>query len=399
MRQTLTRRELLRGLSVLAVEAGRLEKAQASAFFPLSQAGSAADESKRWKGSALGNLYPFVKHQQQKTHQSLAFLHRQPKDLEAWKAEARTKVFELMSYLPEPTNPRPQILERLDRGDYVRERLNFWTAPDVEVPCYFLIPKRAKFPVPAVVALHDHGGVYYWGKEKLVGIDNEHPMLTAYRKEYYDGVSFSASLAQRCYAVIVIDMFYHGERRLILDEDLERHTNDRSRPEPEETIRKSIHRAGSSEEIVFQNILHSGFTWGGVLAWDDIRTVDYLQTRPEVDPSRIACVGLSVGGWRTVFLAGLDPRIKAACVVGWMTSFRYLIPHYEVYTVPSGMVPQCRARSSWSTGSTTACFPLTGLRLPLTACVSLIKRSASRSGSTRCCSTALTSFPSRLSGK
>src|SRR5207253_5869723 len=141
------------------------------------------------------------------------------------------------------------------------------------------------------------------------------------------------------YAVIVIDMFYHGERRLILDEDLERGTNDRSKHEPEEIIRKINQRTGSSEETVFRNILHSGFTWGGVLVWDDIRTVDYLQTRPEVDPNRIACAGLSVGGWRSVFLAGLDPRIKAACVVGWMTSFRYLIPHYEVYTVPSGMVP------------------------------------------------------------
>jgi dienelactone hydrolase len=337
--QTLTRRELLRGLSVLAVEAGHHEKARTSAFFPLSQAGSKADETKRWKGSALGNLYPFIKHQQEKTHQSLAFLRRGPKALEAWKAEARAKVFELLSYQPEVTNPRPRILERVDRGDYVRERLNFWTTPDVEVPCYFLIPKRAKFPVPAVVALHDHGGFYYWGKEKLVETDNEHPMLAAYRKEYYDGVSFPASLAQRGYAVIVIDMFYHGERRLILDEDLERGTNDRSKHEPEETIRQINRRAGSSEEIVFRNILHSGFTWGGVLVWDDIRTVDYLLTRPEVDPNRIACVGLSLGGWRTVFLAGLDPRIKAACVVGWMTSFRYLIPHYEVYTVPSGMVP------------------------------------------------------------
>lgn len=339
MRQTLNRRELLRGLSVLAVEAWQPEKAQPSPFFPLSQAGSPADEIKRWKGSALGNLYPFVKHQQEKTHQSLAFLHRQPKDLEAWKAEARGKVFELLSYRPEVTDPRPRILERVDRGDYVRERLNFWATPDVEVPAYFLLPKRAKFPVPAVVALHDHGGFYYWGKEKLVETDDEHPMLAAYRKVYYDGVSFPASLAQRGYAVIVIDMFYHGERRLILDEDLERGTNDRSKHEPEETIRQINHRAGSSEEIVFRNILHSGVTWGGVLVWDDIRTVDYLQTRPEVDPNRIACAGLSVGGWRTVFLAGLDPRIKAACVVGWMTSFRYLIPHYEVYTVPSGMVP------------------------------------------------------------
>jgi len=342
VRQTLTRRELLRGLSatsMLAVEAGRPENTRPLDFFPPSQAGFTADESKRWKGSALGNLYPFIKQQQEKTRQSFAFLHRRPKDLEAWKAAARTKIFELMSYRPEATNPRPQILERVDKGDYVRERLKFWSAPDVEVPCYFLIPKRAKFPVPAVVALHDHGGFYYWGKEKLIETENEHPMLAAYRKEYYDGSSFPASLAQRGYAVIVIDMFYHGERRLILDEDLERGTNDRSKLEPEETIRKINHRAGSAEETVFRNILHSGFTWGGVLVWDDIRTVDYLQTRPEVDPSRIACVGLSVGGWRTVFLAGLDSRIKAACVVGWMTSFRYLIPHYEVYTVPSGMVP------------------------------------------------------------
>ena len=56
-------------------------------------------------------------------------------------------------------------------------------------------------------------------------------------------MSFPAALAQRGYAVIVIDMFYHGERRLILDDDLENHTNDRSKPEPEETIRKINQRA------------------------------------------------------------------------------------------------------------------------------------------------------------
>jgi len=244
-----------------------------------------------------------------------------------------------MSYRPEAVNPKPRVLDRIDRGDYIREQLTFWTTPDVEVPAYFFIPKRAKFPVPAVVALHDHGGFYYWGKEKLVETDGEHPMLAAYRKEYYDGASFPAMLAQRGYAVIVIDMFYHGERRLILDEDLQNHTNDRSKVEPEEIIRKINQRAGSSEAVVLRNILYSGFTWGGVQAWDDIRTVDYLQTRPEVDSNRIACAGLSLGGWRTVFLAGLDPRIKSACVVGWMTSFLYLIPHHEIYTVPSAMIP------------------------------------------------------------
>src|SRR5947199_10295883 len=122
VRQTLTRRDLLRGLSatgMLAVEAGRPENTRPSDFFPSSQAGSTADESKRWKGSALGNLYPFVKHQQEKTHQTLAFLHHHPQDLDAWKAKARTKVFELMSYRPEVTTLRPRILERVDKGNYV----------------------------------------------------------------------------------------------------------------------------------------------------------------------------------------------------------------------------------------------------------------------------------------
>src|SRR5947209_17612697 len=102
--QTLTRRELFRGLSVLALAAGRAESAQPSNFFPPLQAGSAADEAKLWKGSALGNLYPFIKRQQEKTRQSLPFLHRRPKDLGAWNAEGRARGFDLMSYSAEPAH-------------------------------------------------------------------------------------------------------------------------------------------------------------------------------------------------------------------------------------------------------------------------------------------------------
>jgi hypothetical protein len=95
--------------------------------------GTKADEARRWKGSALGNLYPFIKQQQQRTRQRLAYLHRRPKDLEAWKAEGRAKIFDLMSYRPEPIKPAAQILERVDKGEYVRERVTFWSTPDVEV--------------------------------------------------------------------------------------------------------------------------------------------------------------------------------------------------------------------------------------------------------------------------
>jgi dienelactone hydrolase len=80
-------------------------------------------------------------------------------------------------------------------------------------------------------------------------------------------------------------------------------------------------RAGASEPLVGRTIYSAGFTWSGVMFTDDVRTVDYLITRPEVDPDRIGCVGLSVGGLRSCHLAALDDRIKAAVVVGWLASY------------------------------------------------------------------------------
>ena len=46
--------------------------------------------------------------------------------------------------------------------------------------------------------------------------------------------------------------------------------------------------------------------------WDGIRAVDYLLSRPEVDPERIGCTGQSGGGTMTMYLAALEPRIKVA---------------------------------------------------------------------------------------
>lgn len=298
-----------------------------------------AAQNETWKGSPLGNQYPFIKKMQQEAPQSLAFLNRRPKDLEAWKAEARAKIFELLLYRPEHCSPQAQIVERVDKGDYIREYLHFHTTPDIEVPAYFLYPKHAKFPVPGVVALHDHGGFYYWGKEKFIEMENENPVLTRYRQEYYDGLSFPITLARHGYAVLVTDMFYFGERRLILDADLQEGINTRSKMESAEMVNRINHRNGRLENWVNLNVQDAGITWGGVLCWDDIRTIDYLALRPEVDKKRIACAGLSVGGWRTNFLAGLDPRIKAACIAGWMTSFHQIVPLFVSYTIPAGNVP------------------------------------------------------------
>jgi dienelactone hydrolase len=212
------------------------------------------------------------------------------------------------------------VVEKIDRGDYIQEKVYFNTTPDVRVPAHVLIPKNLKGPAPAIVALHDHGGFYFWGKEKLIEADDEHPVMRQFKAQYYGGNNIASALARQGYVVIVIDMFYWGERRMLLDDDP---ADWRERPKgiPAERITAFNQRAGQSEPLVGRTIYSAGFTWAGVMFWDDIRTVDYLASRPEVDPKRIGCVGLSVGGLRSCHLAALDERIKAAVVVGWMASF------------------------------------------------------------------------------
>jgi len=53
-----------------------------------------------------------------------------------------------------------------------------------------------------------------------------------------------------------------------------------------------------------------------------MRTIDYIATRPELDGSRVGCMGISGGGTATLFSAALEPRIRAAMVSGYLNTFR-----------------------------------------------------------------------------
>ena len=58
-----------------------------------------------------------------------------------------------------------------------------------------------------------------WGKEKVIEAANEHPALSEFKQQLYEGKSIATELVRRGYVVITIDMFYWGERRMLLDED------------------------------------------------------------------------------------------------------------------------------------------------------------------------------------
>ncbi len=279
----------------------------------------------------IGNLYPFVQKQADRSALELSFLHPRFRALGAWQKIARARVLEQLFYSPPPVPPNPEIVRRTHRGDYVEEYLTFQTTPDLRVPAYVLIPKKAALPAPGIVVLHCHGGAYVWGKEKVVAGDNEPAALSEFKQQLYEGTSIATEMVRRGYVVITIDMFYWGERRMLLQEDPP------SYREPQrmnaEEIAAFNRRSGQNEQLVARSLLTAGITWPGVMLWDDLRTLDYLASRPEVDPRRLACVGLSVGGYRSFLLAALDERIKAAVDVGWMTSFASNIRRHVVNTV------------------------------------------------------------------
>jgi dienelactone hydrolase len=282
--------------------------------------------------SHIGSLYPFVQRQADQQPQELSFLRPEYRELEEWKPQARKRVLGNLFYSPPAVEPAPQLIRRTDRGDYFEEYLTFQTTPDIRTPAFVLVPKGVKRAAPGVVALHDHGGFYLWGKEKVLALPGEHPALTEFRQQYYGGKSTAIELVRRGYVVVVIDMFYWGERRMILAEDPPAY---RSRPPemPASEVKAFNARSGQNEQLVARSLFTAGISWPGVMLWDDIRTVDYLCSRPEVDPKRIGCVGLSVGGYRSFMLAALDERIRAAVDVGWMTSFATQIRRQVIHTV------------------------------------------------------------------
>lgn len=279
----------------------------------------------------LGTLLPEVQRIADRNAYAYSFLNGRFSSWPAFQTEARAKLLEVLLYRPEPVAPQAEVLERVDCGEYFRERITFATAPGVRVPAYVLVPKNLTGPAPAIVDLHSHGGMFVFGKEKVVDLGRNHPAMTAYHETNYEGRPTATALVRRGYVVITIDACMFGERRVLVDADLKSGW-DRAKYSTADVTRLNQVCRGK-ESTVVKALTLAGATWPGVVFWDDVRTVDYLVTRPEVDPRRIGCQGVSMGGYRALFLAALEPRIRAACVVGFMSAVRPMLPaHIDTHS-------------------------------------------------------------------
>jgi dienelactone hydrolase len=255
----------------------------------------------------------------------LSFRQPQFQDVNAWRAVARARYRELLAQPGAITTPIATVQHQFEYDGLAVEHLTWQLPYGPPTEAVFLKPAGATGKLPGIVGLHDHGGNKYFGTRKITRISKDpHPLQAAHHERYYGGVAWANELAKRGYAVLVHDTFTFASRRIRYADVPANIRNNQveASPEDPEEIAKYNQFAAAHESVVAKSLFSAGLNWPGLFVYDDQRALDYLASRPDVDPTRLGCAGLSGGGLRTVMLTGADERIRAAVCVGMMTTWR-----------------------------------------------------------------------------
>lgn len=255
---------------------------------------------------------------------ALSFRRKEWKDIDAWRKEAKDRVLSRIAMPELGEHPIVNVNKTYTYDGLQIEEISWKLPYGQPVEAVVLKPADAREPLPGILAFHHHGADKYFGKRKIVQTaDERHPYVVGSQEMYYDGLAWANEIAKRGYVVLVHDAFPFASRRVLFDEvpeHLRKGLNDYN-PEDMDNIEAYNKWASAHEDIMAKSLFCAGTTWPGVWVAEDMKALDILCARKDVDPERIGCGGLSGGGMRTVFIGGLDSRIKCAVCVGLMTTW------------------------------------------------------------------------------
>jgi len=213
----------------------------------------------------------------------------------------RHALYTLLGGLPDRHRPISiEVVSGEERDGYTLETLSLDLNGIESVPAYLARPTSRVGRAPAVLYNHAHGGRYDIGKSELID-----------GRGAIQAPPYAQALTERGYIALCIDTWSFGERR------------------------------GRSESELFKEMLWHGQVLWGMMVYDSIRAVDYMASRPDVDPGRIGTLGLSMGSTMAWWLAALDERIRVCVDICCLTDFDELISsrgldgHGIYYYVPS----------------------------------------------------------------
>ncbi len=212
-------------------------------------------------------------------------------DVAKRRAYIRECMLSALGGFPERTPLNARVVEALDRDGYRVENVIFESQPRFYVTGNLYVPKSGKPPYPAVLFPlgHERGG-----------------------KPNPDWQHVLVSLARRGFICFTWDTLGQGERSQFYDADLETSKLGETGYTTEHTM------IGAQCLLVGDNIAR-------YTIWDGMRALDYLLSRPEADPTWVACTGNSGGGTHTAYLSALDDRIGVAAPSCFITSWRRLL--------------------------------------------------------------------------
>lgn len=285
--------------------------------------------------SDVANFYPMLDAYSGKSNARLSYLSKNQKNTKKWRKNARAKLHELLAFDPEPAPLNSEVLSTAKRDGYTQYLVRYNVNALQKTEAFLLVPDNISKPAPAVIALHDHGGFYFFGKEKHTLTDNQPPILKEYIQNLYEGRHYADELAKRGFVVLCPDAIYFGSQKIHPAQlvNTKGYFDKIEADDESERIRlfnKQV--AGPNEVAMNKTILTSGTTWLGIIAQNDRVAVDFLLSRPEVDPERIGCIGLSLGGLRSTYLFGLDSRIKTGVVAAFSTTYQHMLQQHAHHT-------------------------------------------------------------------
>ena len=196
---------------------------------------------------------------------TMQYTPRSADDAKQWQEDVREALFEHL-HLADLVKARrhisldPQVMKTEERDGFALAHIRIRSTEERTIDAVHARPVEAEGALPAVVCIHGHGG----------------DRFTPFNPEARQYKLFGTELVRRGFVVISTDVGQH-------------------------------------------DVYEKGRILMGERLWDLMRCVDYLESLPEVDPDRIGCAGLSLGGEMAMWLAAMDERVKATVSAGFLT--------------------------------------------------------------------------------
>ena len=237
-----------------------------------------------WKAEQTVNMYLLSKLHEQYDSRRTHFQHalQSPENATAYRDSCKVRYRRLLGMLPERADLSVETVGVIQQAGYSIEKIVYESVPGHHVTSNLYIP-AGEGPFPGVLLFCGH--------------EDDAKATDSYQRT-------AILFALNGFVVFVVDPSSQAERHQLTDKD--------GRPQT---------RGGTTEHTIVNGA--ASLVGTGTVAfqlWDNVRALDYLESRQEVDKQRIGCLGNSGGGTQTTFLLAFDDRIKVASTCSFIAS-------------------------------------------------------------------------------